>query len=136
MTTIFNTEKGSSWLSGLFTLLILTMVFLLGIEIACYFITYGKLRVAANETMALMKLENGFDSSIEQYFYDFLKIQGLDPLQAQVKVKGTPTRVQRGEILTLKTEMPYQFRALRPMGREYQLTLRVTVFGLAQEFIR
>lgn len=123
-------------LSGLFTMLVLTMVIFIGIEVACYMSTYWKLRVACSETLALMKIENGFDENTEQYFQNFLRVQGIDPRNDQVNVEGTEKTVQRGEIVTIKTEIPYVFKALKPLGKEFHLTIKVAMSGLAQEFIK
>lgn len=129
-------ERGASWLSGLFTMLVLTIVIFIGIEVACYLSSYWKLRVACSETLALMKIENGFDARTKQCFHSFLRVQGLDPLQNRVNVEGTAKTVQRGAIVTIRTEMPYSFRALKPIGKEFHLTIRVAMSGLAQEFIK
>jgi hypothetical protein len=133
---LLTSERGASWLSGLFTMLVLTIVIFIGIEVACYLSSYWKLRVACSETLALMKIENGFDAQIKQCFDSFLKVQGLDPHQDRVKVVGTAKTVQRGEVVTIRTEMPYTFRALKPLGKEFHLTIRVAMSGLAQEFIK
>lgn len=129
-------QKGAAVISGLFTMLILTMVFFIGIEVAGYLSIYWKLRVACSETLALMKIENGFDERTKEYFADFLKVQGLEMQKDQVKVDGTEKYVQRGDIVTIEAEMPYTFRAIKPLGKEFHLTIKVAMSGLAQEFIR
>lgn len=136
ISNLISSQKGTGWLSGLFTMLVLTMVVFIGIEVACYLSTYWKLRVACSETLAVMKLENGFDAQTEQYFQEFLRIQGLDPGRDSVSVTGTAKTVQRGEIVTISTEMPYVFRALKPLGREFHLCIKVAMSGLAWEFIK
>ena len=136
MRKLWSSQKGAAFISGLFTMLVLTMVIFIGIEIACYMSTYWKLRVACSETLSLMKIENGFDQNTEQYFQNFLRVQGLDPRKDQVDVEGTAKTVQRGDIVSIEAEIPYTFRAIKPLGKEFHLTIKVAMSGLAQEFIK
>lgn len=133
---LWSSQKGAGFISGLFTMLILTMVIFIGIEVACYMSTYWKLRVACSETLALMKIENGFDENTRQYFQNFLQVQGIDVQKEKVKVDGTKKLVQRGDIVSIESELPYTFRAVKPLGQEFHLTIKVAMSGLAQEFIK
>lgn len=127
-------QGGGGIISGLYTMLILTMIFFIGIDVAGYTGTMWKLRNACNETLALMKMENGFDSGTASVFYNFLLNQGLDI--SRVKVNGTPKTVQRGEMITITASIPYDLRALRPINKQISFEVRVEMSGLAQEFIR
>ena len=127
-------DKGEGIISALYTMLILTIVFFIGIDIAGYTAATWKLRNACTETLALMKIENGYDSNTESLFYDFLHSQGMD--SSGVKVNGTSKHVQRGERVTMKAQAPYQLRSLRPLNQELSLDITVEMSGLAQEFIR
>lgn len=127
-------QAGEGILSGLYTMLILTMIFFIGIDIAGYTGTMWKLRNACNETLTLMKMENGFDSNTVTTFYDFLRKQGLDT--SRVTVTGTPKTVQRGDLITISARTPYELRALRPFNQVLSFEVRVEMSGLAQDFVR
>lgn len=121
-------------MSALYTMLILTIILFVGIDIAGYTSTAWKLRNACSETLTLMKVENGFDSVLEQKFMDYATVQGIDP--ANVSVTGTSKLVQRGDMVTIKATTPYVLKSLCPLGRELSFTINVEMSGLAQEFIR
>ena len=127
-------EKGEGIITALYTMLLLTMVFFIGIDIFGYTGTVWKLRNACNETLTLMKIENGFDSSTERVFFGFLHKQGLDT--SQVEVSGTGKLVQRGDLVTISAATPYVLRSLRPFGQELKFSVKVQMSGLAQDFVR
>jgi hypothetical protein len=81
-----------------------------------------------------MKIENGFDSNLEQRFLEYVAIQGLEP--ASVGVTGTPKLVLRGEMVTIRARTPYILKSLRPLNKELNFIIDIEMSGLAQEFIR
>jgi hypothetical protein len=127
-------KEGNAVITGLYTLLVLMICFCGGVDIAGYGSMAWKLRNACMETLALIKIENGFDAGIRQKFYDFLEVQGVDP--GQVQVSGTAKWVQRGDLVEISAEATYNLKALRPLGHEMEAPVRVTLRGLAQDYIR
>ena len=75
-------QAGEGIMTALYTMMILAVIFFIGIDVAGYTGTVWKLRNACNETLTLMKMENGFDSNTAYVFYNFLRNQGLDPSRA------------------------------------------------------
>jgi len=131
---IFQGQAGEGILTGLYSMLLATMIFFIGIDIAGYTATVWKMRNACTETLTLMKVENGFDSNTKQLFYELVQKQGLD--SSRVEVSGTAKSVQRGEQVTLRATAPYILRALRPIGQELSFQVKVEITGLAQDFLR
>lgn len=118
----------------MYTMLILTVIFFVGIDIAGYTSTAWKLRNACSETLTLMKMENGFDSNTERIFLDYAAVQGLDT--CDISVDGTSKTVQRGDVVSIKAAIPYVLRSLRPFNHELTRVIKVEMWGLAQDFIR
>jgi len=131
---VFQDQAGEGIISALYTMLLLTVIFFVGIDIAGYTGMVWKVRNACNETLPLMKIENGFDSNTEHIFYQLVQELGLDP--ARVRVSGTPKPVQRGDKVVIRAETSYVLTALRPFGRELSFAVRVEMAGLAQDFLR
>lgn len=120
--------------TSLYTILILLIVFSVGIDTAGYIGSKWKLNNVCSETLQYMKAENGFDSGTATVFRALATSQGLDA--SRITVSGTPKTVQRGDTITIYASMPYTLRALRPLGKELNVTIRTEMSGLAQEFIR
>ena len=57
----FAGEKGDSIITGLYSLLLATVVLLIAIEAAGYSMSVWKLRQVCMETLNLMKVENGLN---------------------------------------------------------------------------
>lgn len=131
---LIKAEQGEGIITGLYTMLILVMIFFVGIDIAGYIATGWKLRNACTEILTLMKVENGFDSNLEERFLEYVSTQGIDP--NKVSVSGTPKFVQRGEMVTIRTTALYTLKSLRPFNRELQFAIVIEMSGLAQEFLR
>ncbi|MFY9174252.1 MAG: DUF4320 family protein [Peptococcia bacterium] len=127
-------QAGEGIMTALYTMMILAVIFFIGIDVAGYTGTVWKLRNACNETLTLMKMENGFDSNTAYVFYNFLRNQGLDP--SRVNVTGTPKTVQRGDIVTITANTQYDLRALRPLNQLLSFEVRVQMAGMAQDFVR
>lgn len=125
---------GEGIITGLYTMLILTIIFFIGIDIAGYTSTSWKLRNACSETLTLMKIENGFDSNTERIFLNYAEIQGLDT--SSISVKGTQKTTQRGDVVTINADIPYVIRSLRPFNNELSVNISVEMWGLAQEYIK
>ncbi|MCR4443456.1 MAG: DUF4320 family protein [Peptococcaceae bacterium] len=131
---VMQAERGEGILTALYTLLLLTIVLFVGIDIAGYTAAAWKLRNACSETLTLMKIENGLSSEIESAFYEYATVQGLDA--TLVSVTGTPQKVQRGDIVVIKASMPYCLSSLRPFGQQLVFNINVEMWGMAQDFIR
>jgi hypothetical protein len=131
---LFHDKQGNAVITGLYTALIITICFCVGIDVAGYGALAWKLRNACTETLALIKIENGFDAGIREKFEEFLVIQGVDP--ERVTVAGTSKLVQRGDLVEIRAETTYVLKALRPLGHEWSAPVQVTLRGLAQDYIR
>ena len=131
---LLKSQRGEGLISALYTMFILFIVFFVGIDIAGYTGTSWKLRNACSETLALMKIENGYDSNIEQKFIGYLSQLKLDP--ARVAVTATPQKVQRGDIVTIRAITPYVITSLRPFNKELSFNVTVELSGMAQDFIQ
>lgn len=131
---ILSSEKGEGVITALYTMFILFIIFFLGIDIAGYTSTAWKLRNACNETLTLMKMENGFDSNTEQIFAKHIDTLGLD--SSTVNVNGTSKYVQRGDTVTIHASTIYALKTLRPLGHELTFDINVEMSGLAHDFIR
>lgn len=128
------TEKGEGIISALYTMLVLTVVLFMGIDIFGYTSTAWKLRNTCSETLTLMKMENGFDFNIERSFFRFAELQGLNT--KLIKVNGTDKTVQRGDVVTIQASMPYKIRSIKPFNRQLNVDINIEMSGLAQEFVR
>lgn len=119
---------------GLYSLLAIAVVLMLGLEAAGYSMSVWKLRQVCSETLNLMKIENGMNSRTEASFQELLEDYGLQDFS--FRLKGTPCCVQRGDLLEFEAESSYPLSCLRPFGTQWEVPLRVKVRGLAQTFIR
>jgi hypothetical protein len=131
---ILGDERGNAVITGLYTALIITVCFCVGIDAAGYGSLAWKLRNACAETLALMKIENGFDADVRRKFEAFLDVQGVEP--GLVTVTGTSKLVQRGDMVEIHAETVYSLKSLRPLGHELSAPVQVTLRGLAQDYIR
>lgn len=127
-------NSGEGIISSLYTLLLLTIVLFVGVDILGYTVTAVKLRGACSETLTLMKIENGFDSITQQKFITYAGVQGLDT--SEISVTGTPKYVQRGDVVTINAAIPYALTSLRPLGYQFTFNIKVEMWGLAQDYIQ
>jgi hypothetical protein len=127
-------EQGSAIINGLYTMLMIMICFCVGVDIVGYGSMAWKLRNACTETLALIKIENGFDDHLNLKFQEFLTVQGMDP--NLVQAEGTPKLVQLGDLVEIHAETTYTLRALRPLGHSLEAPIQVTLRGLAQDYIR
>ncbi|HHZ17573.1 MAG TPA: DUF4320 family protein [Peptococcaceae bacterium] len=115
--------------------LFLFMIFaVLYVDLYGYFYTKNNLKQAVDETLTLMKLENGFDRQTETFFADIAQSLGIDA--SKVTLNGTPKTVQRGETVELTARYRYEVKGLKPFGRELQPEIEVRSEGLAHNKIR
>ena len=127
-------QRGEGMILGLYSLLVITVMLMIGIEAVGYSMAVWKLRQVCSETLNQMKIENGMNSRIEAGFEDLLEDCGLQGFS--FRLKGTPCCVQRGDLLELEAESSYPLSCLRPLGTCWEVPLRIKVRGLAQTFIR
>lgn len=127
-------EKGDSIITGLYTMLLLTIIFFIGIDIVGYASTSWKLRNSCREALTLMKIENGFDRKTELFFYNIAQSNGLDA--SRLYVTGTPKPKQRGDVLTIRATIPYDLHSIRPFNRQLTVDVDYEASGLAQDLVR
>jgi len=127
-------DKGEGIISGLYSLLLATIVLMIAIEAAGYSMRVWKLRQVSMETLNQMKVENGLNNEIKSQFLALLDSYGLKDVP--VEIQGTPQYVQRGDLLELNVRSIYTLNCLKPFGRTIQLPLNIQVRGLAHTFLR
>jgi hypothetical protein len=127
-------QRGEGMILSLYSLLVITVVLMIGIEAAGYTMAVWKLRQVCSETLNLMKIENGMNSRTEAGFHELMEDYGLQGFS--FRLKGTPCFVQRGDLLEFEAESSYPLSCLRPLGTQWAVPLHIKVRGLAQTFIR
>jgi hypothetical protein len=130
-----NNQRGFSETTVIIYSLFLFMIFaVLYVDLYGYFYTKNNLKQAVDETLTLIKFENGFDDSTKSYFHNIAAKLGLDA--SKIDLQGTPKTVQRGEPVELIASIAYEVRGLRPLN--YPLTVQIVVRsqGLAHSKIR
>ncbi|BFH18233.1 hypothetical protein J6TS7_20810 [Paenibacillus dendritiformis] len=132
---ILRSERGDiTSLSVTIGILVALMLLIVLIEAFGYGRTHNKLQLASNDTLDLMKAQNGFDAKLRSQFYDFAELQGLE--RSKVTVNATTGPVQRGQIVEIHAKTQYTFVALRPLGQEITMDVNVSLSGLASTFLR
>lgn len=127
-------SKGNGVMSFLFIMLISLTLALLAVSITEYIILRSNLRTASNETLQVMKVENGADAGTRQRFNQLLKNMKLDP--SKVTFEATPKTVQRGDVVEITASREYHVFALKAIGVDYTVTIKVHVSGLAHRYLR
>lgn len=115
--------------------LFLFMIFaVLYVDLYGYFYTKNNLKQAVDETLILMKFENGFDRQTEAYFKAIADKLGLDA--GKIHLNGTPKTVQRGEAVELTASLDYEVKGLKPLNYPLTVNIKVHSEGLAHSKIR
>jgi hypothetical protein len=127
-------SRGNGIVSIPIGILIALILLLLVVSVAEYVILRSNIRTAANETLQIVKLENGADSSTRQRFDQLLKKMSIDP--SKVTFEATPKTVQRGEVVEITATREYNVFALKAIGVDYTVTIKVYVSGLAHRYLR
>ncbi|GAC42084.1 DUF4320 family protein [Paenibacillus popilliae] len=132
---IIKNERGDILGLGTFLgLLVATIIIFAAIEFYGMIVTYDKLKLAGEDTLELMKAQNGFNGDLGNKFYNIVEKLGLD--RTKVEVTGTIGPVQRGEIIELHASTPYSFIAFRPFGQELTSDIKINLSGLARTYLR
>ncbi|MNW44587.1 hypothetical protein D3C74_218250 [compost metagenome] len=92
------------------------------------------MKTAANEVLQLVKVENGAGSSTRAKFNDLLTKMGMDP--SLVTFQATPKLVQRGDQVEIVATREYNVFALKAIGVDYSVQIKVKTVGLAHKYIR
>lgn len=127
-------EKGEGFIAFLFIALICMIFAVIAINVIQYNMIKTNMKTAANETLQLMKVENGADITTREKFNDLLEKMGSDP--DVITFTATPKLVQRGDIVEITATREYNVWALKAIGINYNITIKVHVSGLAHKFIR
>lgn len=127
-------NRGESPLTLPIAALLIVMLLYTGVDILSYYATHQKLRTAASETLTLMKMENGWDTSTNNFFHNMIKSVGME--SSIINVYGTPKPVQRGDVVTITATTSYEIRSLKPLNKTIVIPVNVELSGLAQDFIR
>jgi len=130
-----NNQHGFSETTLIIYSLFLFMIFaVLYVDLYGYFYTKNNLKQAVDETLTLVKFENGYDAGTENYFRNIASKLGLDA--GKVNLQGTPKTVQRGDPVELIASTDYEVRGLRPLNHPITVQITVRTHGLAHSKIR
>lgn len=127
-------DKGDAFISITFVILIALILLLIAVSVYEYRTLKSDIRTAANEVLQIMKVENGADSGTRRKFDDLLIAAGLDP--SKITFVATPKTVQRGDFLQVVATREYNIFALKAVGVDHSITMRVQVSGYAHKYIR
>lgn len=128
-------DKGDGIITFPFIIFISMILFAVSISIFEYTSIKGNLKTAANETLQIVKVENGADNNTKVMFNGLLTKMGLD--SSKVTFYATPKGgVQRGDQVEVKASREYNVFALKAIGVDYSVTIEVQATGLAHKFIR
>ena len=127
-------EKGEGSITFLYTFFLLLIFMYILLDLFGYGSTWLKMNAAANETLEIVKSENGFDQTTRASFMQFASAVGLDP--SKITVTGTSKTVQRGTPVEVVATMPYEIKGIRPFGVTLTIPVKVKVTGLAHRYIR
>ncbi|MDD4048610.1 MAG: hypothetical protein PHI90_07315, partial [Clostridia bacterium] len=95
----------------------------------------NNLKQAVDETIILMKADNGYDDTVTRQYFDNIVLKlGLDT--TKITLSGTPKIVQRGELMELKASTAYEVKGLRPFNHNITLNIIVHSEGLAHAKVR
>lgn len=131
---IIKNEKGEGMFYLPFILFFILIFVYMSIDLFGYMNTKSKLNTAVNETLEIVKSDNGFDQSTHAFFMNFASKLGLNV--SQLEVNGTSKIVQRGMPVEVFAKTVYEVRALRPFGHIITMDVSASASGLAQTFIR
>ncbi|BFH25972.1 hypothetical protein J6TS7_38230 [Paenibacillus dendritiformis] len=120
--------------SLLFGILIFCIFMLLSVSVYQGYVIRDNLKTASSEVLQVMKVENGADGNTRSRFDELLKKMGMDP--SKVQFSATPKLVQRGDPLDVEASVDYNVFALKAIGVDYSIKIKVHVSGLAHKFIR
>lgn len=127
-------DEGDGFITFLFIALICMIFAVIAVNVIQYNMIKSNMKTAANETLQIMKVENGADITTKEKFDDLLRKMGSDP--AAVTFTATPKQVQRGDFVEITATREYNVFALKAIGVNYNITITVHVSGLAHKFIR
>ena len=127
-------QRGEGILTLPYAIFLMVIFLFVSIDGGGYLFTKQKIRTACSETLTLMKMENGYDSSIDVKFDEFLTKLNINP--SEVSVVATPKLVQRGDVISIQADYDYKLFCLKPLGQDLTWHISMEVSGMAQEFIR
>lgn len=127
---------GGAWVVGAIVgFYVVFLIVAAGTDSVVQNIIRGNLKNAANETLQMMKVENGADSGTRQRFNELLEDFGIDP--TKVTFSATPKTVQRGDKVEITAIMQYERKSMRLLGASnITVPIEVHASGLAHKYIR
>ncbi|ARR10741.1 hypothetical protein AR543_p0133 (plasmid) [Paenibacillus bovis] len=129
-----NDESGELITTFIISVFISLILLGCGVTGMQYSIIKSNLKNGANETLQVMKLENGADTKTHQIFNDFMRSYGMDP--TKITFTATPKMVQRGDRVEITVSTPYKLWILKVLGYDQEVTITAQASGLAHKFIR
>lgn len=118
----------------IYSLFVFMLFAVLYVDLYGYFYQKNNLKQAVDETLTLMKFENGFDLDTKQYFTNIAEKLGLDV--SKITLVGTPKTVQRGATVELTASLDYEVKGLKPFNIPLTVDIVVRAEGLAHNKIR
>lgn len=131
---IIKNNKAEGIITGLYTLLVLSIILMIGIEILSFGMTGWKVYTAGSEIMELMKAENRLTASMKREFVSMTNELNLS--YCNLSVSGTEKLMQRGDILNLYITGEYPINSLSVLGQNFYIPINVHITGLAHSYIR
>jgi hypothetical protein len=130
-----NNNKGAAdILMLLYSIPIIIIIMYLSIDMYGYMSTKQKIQLAVNETLEVVKAENGFTNETKLIFDEFASKLGLNP--SKIQVTGTAALVQRGTPVEVLATTIYEARGLKPLGKTLVFNIKVNANGLVSTQIR
>lgn len=127
-------ENGDGIVAILVSIFIALFLALIAVTIMQYTMIKTNLKTAANETLQIVKVENGADTTTKAKFDALLEKMGMNP--SLVEYSATPKLVQRGDEVQVTAIQQYNVFALKVIGVDYTVPIKVQVVGLAHKYIR
>jgi len=128
-------QEGDAMIWVLFALLLALIMAVGFVDVYGYQMKKSNLKTTVNESLQLMKVENGAGDTFKKRFDELLKLNGIDP--ASVKVQATPQMVQRGDKVEITATIDdYDILMLKAIKVPTKTPIRVHASGLAHKYIR
>lgn len=133
--SFYRGERGDGVIPFLFITLIALILMLISVSIYQAYTIRGNLQTACNETLQLMKVDNGADSKTKDRFDTLLTKMGMNP--KQIDYDATPKGdLNRGDSVEISASTNYKVFALKAVGMNVEVPITAKAIGFAHKYIR
>lgn len=130
-----NNQRGEAVFTFPLVVAMLLIMTCIGTNIAQYGLVALNLKSITNETLQIVKFENGSDADTRQKFYDLVKKHNMNP--SEVTYSATSKLVQRGDPVSVTATTTFHVWAMALIGVDnYTVPVVSTSYGLAYKYIR